>query len=161
MQKNSSVVSGRIVIDDFHERYFLFVATSTQLTLDGKIASASSLPETDPEFTDRLRSIGINARAGFRLIRLLDDGPVTLPEDFPHALEHPGDSSRAVTVSGHIATSEEMRNHGDLTNPTIALERVLTFEAIQQRAFDVFRSGYGRSAVENWLRAERELLGLT
>src|SRR5438270_6963595 len=149
MQKNSSVVSGRIVIDDFHERFFLFVAGSTQLRLDGKIVSASSMPETDPEFVVRLREglkldgrrtfpFGIDSDhplvVGFRIIRLLDDGPVIFPNDFPQALEHSGDSSRAVTVGGHIATNEEMSNHDDLTNPTIALEKVVTFEAIQQRA---------------------------
>jgi hypothetical protein len=76
-------------------------------------------------------------------------------------LEQPGDSSRAVTVGGHIATNEEMSNHDDLTDPTIALEKLVTFEAIQQRAFDIFRSGHGRSAFEDWLRAEQELLGNT
>src|SRR5260370_29523987 len=133
MKENSSVVSGRIVIDDFHERFFLFVTASTQLTVDGKIVSARSLPQTDPEFTGRLREglrldglrtfpFGIDSD-GFRIIRLLDDGSVIFPEDFPHALEHPGDSSRAVTVGGHIATNEEMSNHDDLTNPTITVEK--------------------------------------
>jgi len=159
-----------MVIDDFHERFFLFVTGSSQVTTDGKTARASSLPNTDRELTDRLREglrldgrrtfpTGIDSDlSGFRIIRLLDDGPVTLPDDFPHALERPGDSSRAVTVGGHIASNEEMSKHSDLTSPTIFLEKVVTFDAIRQRAFDTFMSGHGGSAVENWLQAEQELL---
>ena len=132
--------------------------------------SAGSLPETDRAFTDRLREglgldahrifpTGMDSPAKFRIIRLLDDGPVTLPDDFPHALENPGDSSLAVTVGGHIASDEEMSNHSDVTNPTIALEKVVPFEAIQQRAFDISRSTSGESPIENWLHADQELLG--
>ena len=168
--KNTSVVSGRITIDDFHERYYLFVSASTNLTLNGTVVNAGSLPETDRAFTDRLREglgldgrrifpAGIDSPGGFRIIRLLDDGPVTLPADFPHALENPGDSSLAVTVGGHIASDEEMSNHSDLTSPTIALEKVVPFEAIQQRAFDISRSSSGASPIDNWLHAEQELLG--
>jgi hypothetical protein len=54
-----------------------------------------------------------------------------------------------------------MSNHSDLTNPTFFLEKVVTFEAIQQRAFDIFESGHGGSALENWLRAEQELLAIS
>jgi hypothetical protein len=95
MQKNSSQASGRIVIDDFHERFFLFVTAPMQLTLDGRVVLASSLPETDPEFVDRLREgLRLDGRrtfpfegdsgqatiGGFRIIRLLDDGSV-IPQD--------------------------------------------------------------------------------
>jgi hypothetical protein len=45
-----------------------------------------------------------------------------------------------------------------LTNPTITLEKVVTFETIQQRAFDISISSNGTSPVENWLHAEQELL---
>jgi hypothetical protein len=169
--KKTTVASGRIVIDDFHERLFLFVVASTQLRLDGKMVLVGSLPPTDPMFIARLRE-GLKLDgprtfplrfdraplSEYRIIRLLD-GSVILPEDFPHALEHPGDSSRGVTIAGHVATEEEMSGHSDVTNPTIVLESIVTFEAIQQRAFDIFRSGASGSPVDHWLRAERELLG--
>jgi hypothetical protein len=63
-----------------------------------------------------------------------------------------------MTVSGHIATNEEISNHDDLTNPTIAQEKLVTFDAIQQKVFDIFQSGKGGSAIDNWLRAEQDLL---
>ena len=167
----TAVASGRIVIDDFHERLFLFVLASAQLRLDGKLVLVGSMPQTDPMFIARLRE-GLKLDglrtfplrfdraplSEYRIVRLIDDS-VILPEDFPHALEHPGDSSRGVTVAGHVATDEEMSGHSDVTNPTIVLERIVTFEAIQQRAFDIFQSRVGGSPVDHWLRGERELLG--
>ena len=54
MQKNAFVASGRIIIDDFHERFFLFVSDSTHITLDGKTVVAAFLPETDRPFAEGL-----------------------------------------------------------------------------------------------------------
>jgi hypothetical protein len=172
MTPSAAVASGRVIIDDFHERLFLVVLASTQLTLDGRLSHASSLPETDPELVARLREglrldgrrtlpLGIDHAplSEFRIIRLIEDGSVIEPEDFPHALEQPGDSSRPVTVAGHVATAAEMSQHSDVTDPTIALNKIVTFEAIQQRAFDVFQTGRGGSPFDDWLHAERELLG--
>jgi hypothetical protein len=39
--KNTVVASGRIVIDDFHERLFLFVVASTGLRLNGEMVLVS------------------------------------------------------------------------------------------------------------------------
>jgi hypothetical protein len=53
--KKTTLASGRIVIDDFHERLVLFVVASTQLRLDRKMVLVGSLPPTDPMFITRLR----------------------------------------------------------------------------------------------------------
>ena len=39
-------------------------------------------------------------------------------------------------------------------------ERIISHEAIASRAYEIFYSGAGRSANDNWFSAERELLGL-
>jgi hypothetical protein len=61
-------------------------------------------------------------------------------------------------VVGHVATAEELSQHSDVTDPTITLEKLVTFEAIQLRAYDVFQTGRGGSSLDDWLGAERELL---
>ncbi len=171
MTPHAVLASGRVVIDDFHERLFLFVHASTELTVDGQVVRASSLPETESELITRLREgllldgprtfpLGVEHAppSEFRILRVIDDGAVTEPDDLPHSLEHPGDSSRAVTIAGHISTAEEMSQHSDVTDPTITLEKMVAFEAIQQRAYDMFETGPGASPVDDWLRAEQALL---
>jgi hypothetical protein len=37
-------------------------------------------------------------------------------------------------------------------------EKIVSHEDIAMRAYDLYRSGRGESAVDDWLRAERELL---
>lgn len=163
--KENVMASGRSIIDDFHERLFLFVLASTHISIDGKSTHAGSLSENDRELVDRLREgvrldgrtfpVGVGSDhallSGFRIIRLLDELGGILQEDFPAALEHEGDSSR-------IATDEEMRRHEQLTNPTLDLEKLVTFMAIQQRTFYIFLSDNGESDIDHWLGVEQELL---
>jgi hypothetical protein len=40
----------------------------------------------------------------------------------------------------------------------VVVEKVVAFESIQQRAFGIFESEENKSEMDNWLRAERELL---
>jgi len=46
------------------------------------------------------------------------------------------------------------------TIPSLILESVALHSVIAQRAYDIYRLGAGRTAVDDWLRAERELLGV-
>ena len=41
-----------------------------------------------------------------------------------------------------------------------AAPRVVTHDQIAARAYEIYRSGFGGSETDNWLRAERELRGL-
>jgi len=166
---------GRLTIDGFHERYFLFVASSTAIRLDRKTVLAGSLPETNAQLAaDRFEDIRLShqaapagfssapgARHTFRILRLLELAGSVIPEDLLHSIEGPGDPSRAVTISGHFATDDETGSDPlTVTRPSIVLEKLATFEAIQQRAFEIFQSGSGGSQDDHWFRAERELLGL-
>lgn len=40
----------------------------------------------------------------------------------------------------------------------LIVETLIPHEAIAKRAYDIYQSGHGGSADDNWLRAERELL---
>ena len=173
MDNKSFEASGRIFIDNNGERFFLLVSASAQITLDGQIVPAGSLPATDPEFVTQLLEdfsvafkptpVGFSSDPAtfsrFRIIRLIDESFEIVPADIQATLVGHGDSSRAVTVLGHVATDQEMGRHDQLTNPTVTLERVVAFESIQQRAFGIFESEESQSDIGNWLRAERELLG--
>ena len=170
MQNKAIVVSGRIVIDDFHERFFLFVAGEAHVTLDEKTLPATSLHETDVAQIRRLFDIGLAGRTipvGFssnpdrfsgRIIRLLDDTGGVVSDELQASLGHRGDSSRAVTVSGHVSTVEEMSTHDQLTKPTVTLKKLVTFESIAKLAFEISQSERAGSNIDNWLHAEHELL---
>jgi hypothetical protein len=94
----------------------------------------------------------------FRIIRLIDENFNVVPADIENKLHGPGDTSRALTIFGHIATDEETRMHDKLTDPTVVVEKVVPFESIQQRAFGISESAENKSEIDNWLAAERELL---
>jgi hypothetical protein len=172
MPDTSFEANGRLTIDENHERYYLFVPASGHVTHDGHTVSAASLPATDPQFiTEVLEGFAQDGRGlpagssfepavfpSFRIIRLIDEDFDVVPADIEQKLHGPGDTSRAVTICGHIATDEETGSHDRLTDPTVVVEKVVTFESIQQRAFGIFESGENQSAIDNWLAAERELL---
>jgi hypothetical protein len=55
--------------------------------------------------------------SSFRIIRLTDENSDVVPPDIENKLRGPGDTSRAVTIFGHIATNEEMRMQDNLNRP--------------------------------------------
>lgn len=59
---------------------------------------------------------------------------------------------QVVSVVGHKADAEG-------ADQPIVAEKVVSHEAVALRAYELHQSGSGGSASENWLRAERELLG--
>lgn len=59
---------------------------------------------------------------------------------------------QVVSIIGHAAEGE-----GD-AQPVVA-EKVVTHEDVARRAYELHESGAGGTPLENWLRAERELLG--
>lgn len=91
------------------------------------------------------------------VLRLVQDNFDIFPEDLLLGRVRSID----VTVTGHVANDEERRRHDQLTEPTIVVEKIVPFELIRERAFEIFQSGSDRSAEENWLRAERELLAVS
>ena len=98
-------------------------------------------------------SFGSRVLIGRQQLRLLiEDG------------EHPLDLSVAeredVTVAARIATPAEKAVHDQVTDPTLVVTRMAEAQTIRQRAFDIFESGRGGSALDHWVQAERELLGL-
>jgi len=128
------IVSGNIFPDINHERLFLQVRHGTRVEFKGGFIS------------------------GDRVLRLVDNPDITqavLPIELFEDRKGGDFSLRA-----HVATDLERAAHDDLTEPTLTVERIVAFGAIQQRAFEIFESGQGGSASDDWLRAERELLGL-
>jgi hypothetical protein len=107
MQKQNLAASGRIIIDEFHERFFLFVHSSTHLTVGGETVAARLLEGIglDGRAAPAGFSSNPSALSGFRIVRLLDEQ--IMPKDIRSGLVGPGDRSRAVTISGHIATEKE------------------------------------------------------
>lgn len=57
-----------------------------------------------------------------------------------------------VSVVGHVAGTEG-------SDQPVVAEKVVSHEAVARRAYELHESGSGGSALDNWLRAERELLG--
>jgi len=127
----TGILTGTLVLDKNGERFFL----STRADLH--------------------THLGPRLLTGSHVLRLISDDFAVFPQDLLAG------QSRDVTVSGHIATEAEMRLHDQLTDPSITAERIVSAEAIRKRAFEIFQSGRGGSALDDWLRAERELLGLT
>jgi len=62
-----------------------------------------------------------------------------------------------VSILGHMG--ERLRSPADKVPSLIATQIVLQKD-IERRAFEIFRSDAGESALSNWLRAEAELLGM-
>jgi hypothetical protein len=65
-----------------------------------------------------------------------------------------------VTVAGRIATAAEMAVHDQLTDPTLVVKRLAEAQTIRQRAFEIFETGRGGTALDNWVHAECQLLEL-
>lgn len=68
------------------------------------------------------------------------------------------------TTGGNVATTTAVRNTAvpkTQNKPQSAPPRTeVTHEMIAKRAFEISQSGQGGTEMENWLRAERELLGI-
>jgi hypothetical protein len=45
--------------------------------------------------------------------------------------------------------------------PSIIAEKIVSQEDIAQRAFEIYKSGQSGSTLDNWLLAERQLLGVS
>jgi hypothetical protein len=72
-----------------------------------------------------------------------------IPISFDNSLLH-----KPVSVVGTMGTPP--------TSPSMKLiiEKIVGHDAIARRAYDIYESGQGGAAEDNWLRAERELLGI-
>ena len=66
------------------------------------------------------------------------------------------DSRQQVSILGHQG-QPAMTELGTL--PSIVAERIVSHEDVARRAFEIYESGRGGSAFDNWLVAERQLLG--
>jgi hypothetical protein len=60
-----------------------------------------------------------------------------------------------VSILGHMG---ERVLSGSIKKPSLIVRNIVTHEAVARRAFEIFDSGRGGSAFDNWLRAEMELL---
>jgi len=61
-----------------------------------------------------------------------------------------------VSILGHMG---ERAIAGSLKTPSLIAKSVALQRDIAERAFGIFKSGQGGSSLDDWLRAERELLG--
>jgi hypothetical protein len=78
----------------------------------------------------------------------------------PNFNENPFNHQHA-SVLGHMGE----RSLDGIPNSSLRVRSLIAKKAVLQsdialRAFNFFQSGRGGSAVDNWLRAERELLGI-
>jgi hypothetical protein len=64
------------------------------------------------------------------------------------------DQHREVSILGHLGVDPRL-GPGD----HILAERITSHDDIAVRAFEIYQSGRGQSAVDNWLSAESQLLG--
>ena len=63
-----------------------------------------------------------------------------------------------VSILGHMG--ERLRSPADNV-PSLVATKIVLQKDIERRAFEIFRSDAGESALSNWLRAEAELLGMS
>src|SRR5262245_21778856 len=75
---------------------------------------------------------------------------VPFPFDFP-SLRH-----KAVSVIGTMGVPP-----GAPGITKLIVDKLVSHDDIERRAYGIYQSGRGGSADGNWLRAERELLGLS
>lgn len=75
--------------------------------------------------------------------------PLDIPFEFDLALV-----GQKVSVVGHMGIPASSPRE------KLIVERLTSHEAIAQRAFKIHGSGQSKSAMDDWLTAERELLGL-
>ena len=132
MTASTLLLSGVIFPDINHERLFLRVRHGMRVQFDGGAIEG-----------DRV----------LRLVDNLDPTQAALPSDL---FEHRAGAE--FSMLAHIATPEERANHDDVTEPTLTVDRLVPFEAVQLRAYDIWERGRGGSAMNDWLLAELELL---
>jgi|SRR5450755_4126340 len=65
-------------------------------------------------------------------------------------------SKHRVSILGRVGT----RSLGSLEILTLLVDKMVLQAEIARRAFAIFEAGQAGSALDNWLRAERQLLGL-
>jgi hypothetical protein len=124
--------SGSVFPDVNHERLFLRVRHGTRVQFMG------------------------GSIDGDRVLRLVDNLDITqaaLPVDLFERR-----SGGEFSLFAHVATAEERVAHDDVTEPTLTVDRIVPFAAIQRRAFQISQDRHSGSALDNWLRAELELL---
>jgi len=124
------ILAGTIVLDKFGERLFLNVRSDMRISFDG------------------------HTILGGHTIRVLGADTNFENEIF-------AGKSADVSVAARLATLDELQflAPSQLSDPTVTAKKIARFEAIQNRAFQIFEAT-GGSADSNWLRAERELLAL-
>jgi len=119
------------------------VAGTISLDENGERLFLSTDPGTHVRFEDRMID-------GNQVIRVL--GP-----DANFVVTSVTNRSDRVSIAARLATPNELAQHSQLTDPTLVAEKFAKFDAVQERAFEIFQVE-GGSAEGNWLRAERELL---
>ena len=65
------------------------------------------------------------------------------------------DQHQGVSILGHMGVDPRLGS-----GECIIAEKVVSKEDIALRAFEIYKSGHGGSALSNWLSAERQLLGI-
>ena len=70
-------------------------------------------------------------------------------------IENKLDQHQEVSILGHLGVDPRL-GPGD----HIVAEVITSHGDIAARAFEIYQSGYGQSAFDNWLSAECQLLGL-
>ncbi len=133
MEKISSVVlSGKISLDAPGERVFLATRDDTRLTVGDRVFSG---PDVNRILADKA------SLALFPEKVLLGHGA-------------------EVSILARVASIEELTLHDQATSPTFVAERVVLSDDIRPRAFEIAEATQNPRALENWLIAERELLGI-
>jgi hypothetical protein len=77
--------------------------------------------------------------------------------DFSSKGFSPKSSPAPIANAGNIKSTVSRNSPLPRPEPT---SRTITHEMIAKRAYEIYVSGKGGSAVENWTRAERELKGI-
>jgi hypothetical protein len=83
--------------------------------------------------------------------------PPSITESDQHRVASLADHHQRVSILGHggeLAVTEL----GKLRS--IIAERIVSHEDVARHAFEIFKSGSGASAFDNWLHAERHVLGI-
>jgi hypothetical protein len=70
-------------------------------------------------------------------------------------IENRLDQHQEVSILGHLGVDPRL-GPGD----HIVAEKITSHDDIAVRAFEIYQSGHGQSAFDNWLSAERQLLGV-
>jgi hypothetical protein len=130
---SSLVLSGNISLDEQGERVFLATRGDTRLT------------------------VGDHVLSGSHVYRVLADKEnlAIFPERVlcGHGAE--------VSILARVASTEELSLHDQPTSPTFVAERIVLSEDIRPRAFEIAEATQNPRALDNWLLAERQLLGVT